>query len=216
MTDFWRQPFRKQVGLAAAAAVMINGGALLVQWYAASPYGYGGLLLLQTVVLFALPLFVATFAIPLAVLVLPFSQRRRSVATVLVCSIVYACLGYWFFSYSWTIRRHGFEQLAESSQPLIDGIERFIADKGRPPVDLAELTPRYLPSVPTTGMPAYPEYRYSTDADRWDGNPWVVYVNCSSGGINFDMFVYFPRQNYPRRGYGGSLSRIGKWAYVHE
>jgi hypothetical protein len=34
--------------------------------------------------------------------------------------------------------------------------------------------------------------------------------------MNWDMFLYFPKQNYPKAGYGGWLERIEDWAYVHE
>ena len=67
-------------------------------------------------------------------------------------------------------------------------------------------------------MAAYPEYKYLSGekVKDYDGNPWVLYVFTPSGGINFDQFLYFPLQNYPSHGYGGSLERIGNWAYVHE
>lgn len=70
----------------------------------------------------------------------------------------------------------------------------------------------------STGMAAYPQYEYHTGARaaQYDGNPWVLVVFTPSGGINFDEFLYFPLQNYPRSGYGGSLEQLGDWAYVHE
>ena len=101
---------------------------------------------------------------------------------------------------------------------LVRAIHQYENNTGQPPPDLADLVPDYLPSVPRTGLPAYPDYEYSTGhaPDRWDGNPWVLYVLTSSGGINFDQFLYFPLQNYPESGCGGALQRIGAWAYVHE
>jgi len=30
------------------------------------------------------------------------------------------------------------------------------------------------------------------------------------------MMLYFPKKDYPEKGYGGSLERVGDWAYVHE
>ena len=54
------------------------------------------------------------------------------------------------------------------------------------------------------------------EAHKWDDNSWVLYIDTPSGGINFDMFMYFPNQNSPKTGYGGVLERIGDWAYVHE
>jgi len=52
--------------------------------------------------------------------------------------------------------------------------------------------------------------------EEYDGNPWVRIVHTPSGGIKFDMMMYFPNQNYPELGYGDSFRRIGDWAYVHE
>jgi hypothetical protein len=103
------------------------------------------------------------------------------------------------------------------SQPVVNAIRRFSEERGRAPKDLQELVPGYLPEVPRTGMPACPAYKYvaGEDGDCY-GNPWALFVNTLCGALNFDMFVYFPLQNYPRYGYGGSLERVGEWAYVHE
>lgn len=46
--------------------------------------------------------------------------------------------------------------------------------------------------------------------------PWELLVSCSRGGLNWDVFVYWPGQRYPAYLYGGSIERIGDWAYVHE
>jgi hypothetical protein len=47
-------------------------------------------------------------------------------------------------------------------------------------------------------------------------NAWVLYVDTPRAGINFDQFIYLPLTNYPPRGFGGRLERLGDWAYVHE
>lgn len=67
-------------------------------------------------------------------------------------------------------------------------------------------------------MRAYPKFEYvaGEKAKSYGDNPWVLYVFTPSGGINFDQFMYFPKQNYPKHGYGGWLERVGEWAYVHE
>ena len=67
-------------------------------------------------------------------------------------------------------------------------------------------------------MGAYPKYEYVVpeETNDWDGNPWVLYVDASLGILNWDMFLYFPKQNYPEVGYGGGLEKVGDWAYVHE
>ena len=108
--------------------------------------------------------------------------------------------------------------MADRSSTLITAIEHYKKEKGNPPKTLAELVPNYLPNIPSTKMGAYPEYEYHTgkEALNYDGNPWVIVIQTPSGGINWDLFMYFPLQNYPKRGYGGSLEKIKNWAYVHE
>jgi hypothetical protein len=46
--------------------------------------------------------------------------------------------------------------------------------------------------------------------------PWELRVPCSRGLVNWDVFFYWPGQQYPAYGYGGSIERIADWAYVHE
>jgi len=109
-----------------------------------------------------------------------------------------------------------FHRLAERSKPLVAAIHAFEQKHGRPPEALQALVPEFLPSVPSTGMQAYPEYRYSAPATNHHDNPWVITIFTPSVGINFDQFMYFPLTNYPETGYGGWLERVGDWAYVHE
>jgi hypothetical protein len=76
------------------------------------------------------------------------------------------------------------------------------------------LVPGYLPYIPVTGIPVYPEYEYkassSTSPNKWE-------LSVSTGyGMNFDSFLYLPEQNYPEKGYGGVLKPMAGWAYVYE
>ncbi|HBJ85422.1 MAG TPA: hypothetical protein DDZ88_16400 [Verrucomicrobiales bacterium] len=116
------------------------------------------------------------------------------------------------------IRNDAFQKLAQRSSDLVAAIQHYENAKGAPPPSLDALVPEFLKAVPGTGMAAYPTYRYriGDDARRFAQNPWVLWVSTPSGGVNFDEFMYFPLQNYPQRGYGGSLQRIGDWAYLHE
>lgn len=43
-----------------------------------------------------------------------------------------------------------------------------------------------------------------------------LFIDTPSGGLNWDVFVYWPEGNYPDYFYGGSSELIGTWAYVHE
>ncbi len=47
------------------------------------------------------------------------------------------------------------------------------------------------------------------------GAPWELRINCPTGLLNHDTFVYWPTQKYPQYLYGGNTQPVGKWAYVH-
>ena len=72
--------------------------------------------------------------------------------------------------------------------------------------------------MPNTGIGAYPNYIYVIVSEQtaYEGNAWLLKVRTPSGGINWDVFLYFPKQNYPKVGYGGVIEPIEDWAYVHE
>jgi len=45
--------------------------------------------------------------------------------------------------------------------------------------------------------------------------PWELRINCPTGLLNHDTFVYWPTQTYPQHLYGGTTEPIGRWVYVH-
>ena len=113
----------------------------------------------------------------------------------------------------------GMGAMADRSAILTSAIERYERDNGVAPAALEDLVPGYLAEVPSTGMMAYSQYRYLAGDEtekQYQGNPWVLRVYTPSGGINFDEMLYFPNQNYPKQGYGGTLELVGDWAYLHE
>lgn len=189
---------------------------VLLEFQAVAPLGHWSLLYFELPYL--LGILVATFAVG----ILPFGLFRRASRVVvlawLILAVAYISLAIGGLVLGSWIRSHGFQRLALRSAPLVSAIRAYAEDHGRPPSTLGELVPRYLPRVPSTGMMAYPDYRYyvGTNAASYEGNPWALVVHAPSGGINFDKFIYFPMQNYPTRGYGGSLERVEDWAYVHE
>ena len=164
----------------------------------------------------------AFLAACIAVVVLPFllfSRKRRKTAFAWwLLSACYLPLAMGGFILGARIRAAAFRDLATRSAPLVAAIHQYAADHQTPPESLDRLVPNYLREIPGTGIMAYPEYRYETGevAKRYEGNPWILRVSTPSGGINFDEFLYFPLQNYPDRGHGGSFERIGDWAYLHE
>ncbi len=185
---------------------------------AESSYGASSLMfLVQTAWIFLL--LAALGYSSLAIVGLLF--RKTRVLSVFVLSYgVFIVLGFFAAShFSMTIRMKTFERLGERSMPLVSAIHRFCTDSGRPPQTLSELVPAYLEQVPRTGIAAYPEFDYVSGEDAllyFDANPWAIFVRCPFTLFNWDRFLYLPRKNYPLRGYGGTLERLGDWAYVHE
>ena len=198
------------VVLASPLLIVLSG------YLAVTPIGTCSLLHGQAI--FALGLLGAVLAIPVLPFLL-FSKKFRihALAWLFVC-VIYAALTILGFGVGNKIRMRAFDDLAKRSQPLVKAIEDFTAAHGSPPPSLKNLVPDYLAAVPKTRMMSFPDYKYKVgkEAQRYEGNPWILSVPAPSGGINFDEFYYFPLQNYPRNGYGGSLERIRNWAYLHE
>jgi hypothetical protein len=215
---FWRRPLWQQTIMTAAFSLFLYALALLGEWYAVSPIGYGGLLVVNITFLLMWPALIALALIPVGLVGIVIPKTRRRSITLFICSLIFVVPAIAYLRFADDIRKHAFAELAERGSSLVAAIEAYTADHGQAPPDLENLVPQYLNAVPGTGMPAYPEYQYLTGhpPDRWDGNPWVLFVHTSQGALDFDRFLYFPLQNYPQQGYGGGLERIGMWAYVHE
>jgi len=147
------------------------------------------------------------------------SRSRRSGSVVILSTVVFlACFAVGDRA-ALAVRTGAFRDLATRLEAVIEAVGRFEAVHHRLPRDLSELVPHFLPDAPSTGMGGYPKLRYeSGDETRrgFFGNSWVLYLNCPSAPINFDTFIYLPLQNYPGRGLGGYLEKLGRWAYVHE
>lgn len=146
-------------------------------------------------------------------------ERRKKFLTIFLVSALYFSSFVICINIGGVIRINGFSRLAERSEPLVNAIKSYNEKYDKPPEELSNLVPEFMAKVSSTGMAAYPKYEYchGIKADEYyDGNPWVLLVHTPSGGINWDQFMYFPLQNYPEKGYGGVLKRVGDWAYVFE
>jgi len=100
---------------------------------------------------------------------------------------------------------------------VIAAVEAYRAKYGRPPASLGVLVPEFLPDgVPGTGMLAYAEFDYQVADGRRPTRSWELSVGTPRGFANFDRLLYWPERRYPREVYGGRVSPIGDWAYVHE
>ncbi len=179
----------------------------------------GTCLFLWGQLIYLLPLICFAFAVPvLLVCLIPKSMRPQALRCLLVVILfVPCCLGGILLGSK--TRTAGMQNFAQRSETLIAAIKKYEQDNSDPPESLNDLVPNYLPSIPSTGMMAYPQYEYHSGPEareRYADNPWAISVLTPSGGINFDVMLYFPKQNYPTHGFGGSLQRIAEWAYVHE
>ena len=201
-----------------SAAVAAGGNALfpVAEYVAVSSWGSDWLLWLA--LLLAFPIVLAVVVVPVA-LVMYLGGARTVAPRVIAAALVYFTIAVGLIHAGGLVRMQGFKTLAQRSERLVSAIRDFERSNGRPPTTLHELVPGFLSTVPKTGMAAYPEYELvvAEDARRqFDGNPWALLVRTPSGGINWDIFIYYPRQNYPSRGHGGWIERVGTWGYVHE
>lgn len=197
---------------------IIVGYWLIANYWAVAPRGSDFPLVMSTFFV-ALTVSAAVLCIPTALLVMILKSARKMAMLALISSLT-LCLA--FFSgrdSANRVRMAGFRELAKRSDPLIAAIEAYSRTQGHPPATLRKLVPEFLLKVPRTGMKAYPRYEYVTgkNSRTFDlrGNTWGLYVS-TSFGLSFDIFMYLPTQNYPSKGYEGTLERVGKWAYVHE
>lgn len=169
--------------------------------------------------IYVLPLVASILAMPFLVFGLFFRDTRRRSCLYLLCIALFVPCCIFGVGLGDKARMAGMKSFVQRSQTLIRAIENYERDYSGPPQSLNDLVPDYIPAVPCTGMAAYPEYRYHTGdmaKQQYAGNSWVLTVFTPSGFLNFDMMLYFPNQNYPHHGYGGSLEPVGDWAYVHE
>jgi hypothetical protein len=188
-----------------------------LEWAAVAPWGLEGLLWFKF--FFTLGGMIVVPALCGSLIGLGFERSRRISAILCLCCLSYIVSFIFVAGRADKIRMKAFGRLAERSAPLVAAIKSYDQKHGKPPESLEALVPEFLAAVPGTGMAAYPKYNYYAGekaAANYDSNSWVLSVSCPSGIINFDQFLYFPRQNYPATGYGGSLEKVKDWAYVHE
>ena len=182
--------------------------------WAVLPYGstfFQGLALFTPMIVMA-----AIVAIPVALGGLLFTATRAAAGRVLLFAGAIALGSILGLGSGPRLRMKRIANVVAAARPLTQAIHAFEKQTGKPPTTLSDLVPRYLAAVPPTGMGGYPEWEYTSLANQYEGNPWVLIVETGGPGINFDQLMYFPNQRYPAIGYGGDLERVGEWAYVHE
>jgi hypothetical protein len=204
-------------GLALLISLILNSLDIYAHYQAVSTNGSQEILWSVMYLAFLL-LAIIFILIPLSLIGLIFKFSRKICIIILLCSIVYfgtAMTCQWF---SWKLRMAAFNELTKRSEPLVQAIKTYETKYGNPPVSLENLVPEFFSNIPQTGMGAYPEYEYivGDKAQKFAKTSWCLVVETPSGAGNWDIFMYFPSQDYPEHGYGGYLEKVGDWAYVHE
>ena len=176
-------------------------------------------MLWSAAMLLVLPLLAIIFIlIPASLIGLIFKFSRKICFVILLCSIVYFGAAKTCFWLSERLRIAAFHKLAKRSEPLVQAIKNYELQYGSPPADLENLVPEFLPSIPQTGMGAYPEYEYKVggEAQKFAKDTWCLVVDTPLGGLNWDIFIYFPNRDYPERVDSGVFEKVRDWAYLHE
>lgn len=174
------------------------------------PWSVRGMeLFLLLVPLAVLGVFVAGFAVLLA-------PRRRDMAmqVVLSCCMVLLSAVPAIWLSGW-LRMRGFDWAGERAMSVVAAMERCVAETGAVPESVEALVPRWLDQVPSR-IPSLRVVTPVTADEDLGANRWALVADVPSGLINWDVFVYLPDRQYPARGWGGRLERLGNWAYVHE
>lgn len=115
-----------------------------------------------------------------------------------------------------TMRDAAFKAITVRGGPLVAAIKQHQAKQGTPPGSLDELVPDFIPAIPDTGVGAYPKYEYVRNPNpaKYDGNPWVLYVNVSTDDLMQDLLIFYPNQNYPPNPPSRNVRRFGDWAII--
>ena len=114
------------------------------------------------------------------------------------------------------LRRPGLTNVSRNAESVVAAICKYRSDTGVLPESLADLVPEILTGSPYTGAVGYPEYEYRSPGDGDHFKEYELLVRTPKIGVNWDVFVFWPEGDYPTRIYGGTVERIGRWAYVHE
>jgi hypothetical protein len=141
--------------------------------------------------------------------------RRSSKSLACICFVGLSIVA---FGSSMLVRHRAFVHASLVGDRIVQALTRYRNDRGEYPEHLKQLVPDFIGNVPYTGMIGYPEFSYKNGYNDIQINPdgYELRINCSSGGINFDRFIYWPSETYPERIQGNGVERIGTWAYVHE
>lgn len=191
---------------------------IFASWYSVYENGDATLLMISPLIYF-LPVTGAALYLPFLIIMSFFNKTREdSVTGILVCVILLTFFGMQIFIGE-KIRMYKFYQLVNASQELIQAIEDFHSEKGRYPVTLEQLVPKYLKKYPRTNIPAYPDFEYiiGSEVQRlYPQNSYAIFVSVSQSFFNFDKLLYLPKQNYKEVLADVSYTKLGNWVYIND
>jgi hypothetical protein len=105
------------------------------------------------------------------------------------------------------------DRMPEDREPVDFASERWKAGENRIEMALALSETYRLHGMPRN---VFEPLLGSPDGSRVvQSPPWELRINCPTGLLNHDTFVYWPTQKYPQHLYGGNTEPIGRWVYVH-
>ncbi|MBI5091600.1 MAG: hypothetical protein HZB26_04050 [Candidatus Hydrogenedentes bacterium] len=162
----------------AVVSIALNGLIILATKVALGPRG--GMDPFLVALCLAPNALLAVIAAMVCVPCFGIEQARKAASIILACAMVYLAGAYECFQIAKDVRAKAFHQLAARSAGLVRAIESYHDQRQRYPDHLEDLVPDFLPSVPTTGMGACPEYTYVVNPENpewYKGNPYIVCVN---------------------------------------
>lgn len=174
---------------------------------------------------------IAILYIPVALIALFFVKNLWRLRLFLSCIVfgIAFLVAFLFmvkgYDIKWKARREACERISNRGNIIIQAIESYRKQEGKPPDSLEDLIPEYLDKIPGTGIRAYPYFEYKIPKDPYSNYEKKLYEEYNAVyelRVNFyrilswDCFFYWPSERYPEFIYSGGTEIINKWAYVHE
>lgn len=147
-----------------------------------------------------------------------FQRLRNGSLAMLIGAGMFVSFTLLSLGLSEQVRYQGFARLTREAAPLIEAIKNYEKSHGAPPASLEDVAVQYPAGYQVQGG-ALPDFKYISGymaQERYHGNPWVLMLETPTGPLSWDLFIYYPQQNYPSLGHGGWFEPIMEWAYVHE
>lgn len=148
-------------------------------------------------------------------------RNPPAIFSALRCAAICILFTIGFFSVVlWNSARRtaAFTRAATNGTPIVTALRTYRTQHGAYPASLKQLVPDYVSAIPWTGLIGYPEFTYHNGHNDISVVPdsYELRIDCPSGGINFDRFIYWPSETYPKTIQGNGTEKIGPWVYVHE